>query len=174
MKNIPCFLIVAVLVANSAMATDKTDTWRASINALGPVHIGMLADTLTFYAGELEKQHGDGEGCTYYSPVNSEKDVSFMLYEGRLVRVDVYSRKTETLSGLRVGDSRDNILRMYNSLVEQIDENEEHGELLYLASAKPEYKNYRMVFEVKNNIVTDYRLGLLPYVNWQKGCAGER
>lgn len=172
--NIVVLFSICAIGCSSAEATDKTDTWRASINALGPAQIGMTSDTLEDYTGELERQHGDGEGCIYFSPVNGEKDVSFMLYEGRLVRIDVYSRKTETLSGVRVGDTRDNIMRMYDHAVEEIEEDDSHGQMLYLKSNRPEYRNYRMVFDVKNNIVSDYRLGLLPYVNWQQGCSGER
>lgn len=159
---------------DAAAIDDKTTYWRASINGLGPTQIGMGQEALIAHAGEIEKQGGDGEGCEYFSPINGEKDVSFMFYQGRLVRIDVYSRKTETISGVRVGDTSENIQRMYDGSLRLVKHEDDESDLLYLESNRPELKNYRMVFEINNNIVTDYRLGLLPYVNWQKGCAGER
>lgn len=170
-----CLGLVVMAGPVNAGVYDKTDLWRAGVNQLGPVQIGINREELGLLVGELEQQKGDGEGCVYFSPLNGEKDVSFMLFEGRLVRIDVYSRRTETLSGLRVGDSAERIKQIYADNVKIMDqEDNPSGELLYLTSGKPEFRNYRLVFEVNHGIVTDYRLGLLPYVNWKGGCAGER
>ncbi len=167
-----CILSVTTL---TSYASDKTDSWQASINSLGPIQIGMSLPTLTSLVGELEQQKGDGEGCVYYSALNSEREVSFMLFEGRLVRIDIYSRKTETLSSLRVGDSTERIKQIYDGSLKTITHpNNPDSELLSLHSSAPTLNNYRIVFEANNGIVTNYRLGLLPYVNWLDGCTGER
>lgn len=159
----------------SHATNDKTDSWQASINGLGPIQIGISLPTLTTLLGELEQQKGDGEGCIYYTALNSDRDVSFMLFEGRLVRIDIYSRKTETLSSLRVGDSTERIKQIYNGSLKVISHpNNPDGELLSLHSSAQAFNNYRIVFEANNGIVTNYRLGLLPYVNWLDGCTGER
>lgn len=169
--------LIMMLVAGvgTVQALEKTEAWRAAINALGPVQIGMSYEQLKNLVGELEQQKGDGEGCAYFTPLNSERDISFMLFEGRLVRVDIYSRKIETLSSLRVGDSAERIKEIYDGSVEVIDrQGIASDELLSLRSGNADLRKYRMVFEVNHGIVTNYRLGLLPYVNWRDGCSGER
>jgi hypothetical protein len=155
-----------------------TNSAKLSINTLGTVKVGMTVKEAAKAAGtSLIGLPGDqGSACYYLQPKgNLQKDVAFMITDGRIARIDIWSNKTNnitTLRGAKIGDSEKKIKSLYPGQIKVQPHNYvPGGHYLVFTPKDAANKNYRLVFETDGKVVTRYRSGKLPEVEYVEGCS---
>lgn len=148
---------------------------RVTINGIGPVRVGMTLAEAGAAGGvpiTLDGVFTDPE-CQYAWPESGPDGVAFMVSQGRIVRIDVMSEDVLTLSGAHVGMTDQEIMALYPGQIEVSPHPYlgEDGSYLTYVPNDPGDDQYRIVFEANGNIVTDYRSGQLPQVEYVEGCA---
>ncbi|BAQ65233.1 hypothetical protein [Geminocystis sp. NIES-3709] len=151
-----------------------TDRSKLSINGIGKIRVGMtVAEANKTANTKLVQTKSGGEPyCLYFQPQNAPKNVSFMVIEGRIARIDVNNSQISTISGVRIGDRGSKIKSLYP---QQIQVTPHHyvakGGYYYTFIPKDKAdQNYRVVFEVINDRVTTMRSGKLPEVEFIEHC----
>jgi len=100
--------------------------------------------------------------------MTSRGDKTFALFtEDRLARIYVYTRRYATRSGVRVGDSEQDVLDTYpGEIVRTPHEYAPNGSYL-----KIEDGNRKVVFETDGSKVTSISTGRKPEIDYVEGCA---
>jgi len=91
---------------------------------------------------------------------------------GRIMRADLSDQGT-TLSGVTVGDTKDDVLAVYGDRIEVTPhkyEFAEGGEYLTFVPVDAADASYRVVMETFDGRVTKIRAGLLPEVEFVETC----
>jgi hypothetical protein len=143
-----------------------------AIDSFGPIEVGM---TVT----EAEKASGrslnmpapvDGsDNCAYGMIAIAQTPLKFMVTNGTIARIDVTGNvPLETTAGAHIGSSEADIMRLYEN-VEVTPHKYEDGH--YLTVTDPAHPNSRYVFETDGRVVTRYRAGRLPEVEFVEGCS---
>lgn len=159
-----------VLTASSAVA----------INGIGPVREGMtVADAAEAAGVELVAVAGadpTNTVCTYVRPAPGsglENDLAFMVSEGTIARVDVTGSRVATVSGIKVGSTEAEVLSTYPDQIAVTAHKYTGptGHYLTFVPQDPVDGGYRVVFETDGQVVTEYRAGRLPEVEYVEGCS---
>src|SRR5215831_5569867 len=147
--------------------------WKVYLNGVGPVKVGMSPREVS--AASAVPLIGDAQrntACYYIHPKEWPKGVHFMIINGRIARIDINSSEITTLSGARVGHTEDQVKSIYPGQIKvQRHTYEEQGHYLTFVPNDPRYSQYRIVFETDGKVVTRYRAGKLPEVEWVEGCS---
>lgn len=142
---------------------------------LGPVRIGMNPQEANVAVGYgLAVDQFISGNCYYLSPEPVLEDVGFMVNNGTIARVDIYSGSdVTTRSGARVGMTEQQILDLFGEKIQEAPhEYITGGKYLIFVPVDERDKNFRVVFETDaNGIVVTYRAGRVPEVLWIEGCA---
>ena len=147
-----------------------SDDWKVSLRRIGPVWFGMdIAEARRVLEDSL--QYEPPTGCDYVFPTTAPDGISFMVSDGRIVRVDVDGPGVSTISGAQVGDSETRLLGLYSGRLEVEPHKYIDGKYLIFVPRDSADADYRVVFETDGNQVIRYRAGLLPEVLWVEGCA---
>ncbi|MBD2578244.1 GerMN domain-containing protein [Oscillatoria sp. FACHB-1406] len=154
----------------------KLDTTaKLALTSLGPVRVGMTPEEASRAAGTKIVEWGTNPEryCLYYRPEGEPKDVSFMVVEGRIARIDIDTRSITTLGGAKIGDSEARIRALYPGQIKaEPHEYVSGGKYLIFVPRDSAQGNYRVVFETDaSGIVTRLRSGKLPEVKYVEGCA---
>lgn len=168
---------LSVLSANAQ--SRLTERSRLSLTSLGSVRLGMTVEGGSRAAGTpLVQTSSGGEewGCLYYKPQGGPDGVSFMVIDGKIVRIEILSnRNITTLSGAKIGDTEEKILSLYPGQIEvtphpYVGGPPRNGHYLTFVPRDARDRNYRLIFETSNNRVTRFRSGQLPEVEYIEGC----
>lgn len=162
----------SVMRLDSAPAPSRTDTtgWVVSPTGVEGLRFGMeLRELLPRLEAGADTLTMTGR-CEYVSVAAAPDSLGFMVEDRRLVRVDVWGRRTPTAEGARVGDSEARILELYPRARRKPHEYVEGSYLVVLAEP-PVDTAYRYVFETDGSRVTTYRAGLFPQVEYVEGCS---
>ena len=139
-----------------------TEESRVTTNGMGSVLVGMTIEEASRSTGvRLIQSGGSDDGCYTYSPPQvGLKGVSFMVWKGRIVRVDVFMNyRVATLRGVRVGDSEERVRSLYPKQIQSI------GQTLVFVPKDAADKDYRIIFEFdRNRRVMSYRSGHISNV----------
>lgn len=115
---------------------------------------------------------GGGEACFYAEPQGVPQGVAFMVTAGRVSRIDITSSHYQSLSGARIGQTEQQVIKTYaNKLKVTPHHYDEKGHYLTFVPQDKKDKNYRMVFETDGSKVTEFRAGKLPEVEFVEGCS---
>src|ERR1700724_34444 len=103
--------VVLVALAFASIGTIHADgEWVVREDGVGPAKVGMALSQLSTIVGERltkpSEKGEEGEGgdaCFYVNPAK-HPHMSFMIEDGRFVRVDVDARGITTTEGIQVGD----------------------------------------------------------------------
>ena len=170
-------LCVFVCTINAPAAEN---TWIIFLRKAGPFRIDMsIAEARQALHDEkafLEYGEGpepDNCECAYLESDKKPKDLGLMFQNGRLVRIDVYARGIRTASGAQVGDSEKRIKNLYPGriTVEPHHYIPESGHYLNYTPADSKDRNYGMVFETDNGVVTSFRTGTIEAIALVEGCS---
>ncbi|CAA9312402.1 MAG: hypothetical protein AVDCRST_MAG68-1444 [uncultured Gemmatimonadetes bacterium] len=156
--------IVPVTSGAQGAAAPSTDTaWTVTPRGIGPVQVG----TSTAEALGLEVSGGNAkESCEYVRAGRLPAGVGVMSNGGRVARVDVDSGRVATAEGARIGDSDARIRELYEgSVTEQPNENTPGHSLVFTPDPQ-----HRIIFETDGKVVTRYRAGRMPEVEWVERC----
>jgi hypothetical protein len=90
-----------------------------------------------------------------------------MIVGDHLARIDVDRPGIATLSGVRVGDTEDEVKAAYRD-VETTEH--EYAEGHYLTVKSPDGRS-SLVFETDGTFITSFRIGRLPEAHYIEGCS---
>ena len=93
-----------------------------------------------------------------------------MIEGGRVVRLDVNSGSVPTAEGIRVGDTEDRVKSTYGNRVTVTPHTYTAGHYLTVRTSAQSDSAYRIVFETDGRVVTKYRVGTVPSVEYVEGC----
>jgi hypothetical protein len=97
--------------------------------------------------------------------------VSLMFEGGRFVRVDVDSGPITTAAGVKVGDTEAKVNEAYPGRVQgTAHKYQSGGRYLTVTPASPADSAFRLVFETDGKVVTRYRAGVRPQVEYVERC----
>lgn len=151
-----------------------TEESRVATNGMGPVLVGMTIEEASRSAGIRLVQRtsgGESRGCYYYKPQAGLQGVSFMVIQGRIVRVDVYQNpRIATLRGIRIGDSEERVRSLYPGQIRKAQTVSSRVKALAFVPKDAEDRNYRIIFQLRENRVVHFRSGRLPEVEYIEGC----
>ena len=109
--------------------------------------------------------------CGFVTPAGWSPDVSLMVVEGRIARVDVSDTSFATDLGARVGDDATRIEQLYAGRVRVQPHKYTSGRYLIVPLAAGRDSTLRLVFETDSaGRVTTFRGGRLPEVEWVERC----
>lgn len=140
----------------------------------GPIRIGMNPQEANIAAGYgLAIKDFVDESCYYLGPEPVLDNLGFMVSNGTIARVDVFPGGTVTSrSGAKIGMTEAQIIGLFGDQIKP----EPHkyvtgGKYLVFVPVDEADKNFRVVFETDaNGVVTSFRAGRLPEVEWVEGC----
>ncbi len=142
---------------------------------LGPIRIGMTAQEATKAAGlaiiaPTDSATAASPGCGF-ARADGFNGVGFMLINGVITRVDVDSGPTATSSGAKIGSTEQEIKDLFPGLITVSPRQNTNGNYLTLTPSSTNLADFRVVFETDGRVVTRYRAGKTPQVEWAEGCA---
>jgi hypothetical protein len=144
--------------------------WRLSASGIGPVRVGMTVAEAALALHEAETPPATEE-CAYVGLSGLPAGVSLMTEAGRIVRVDVDdSSAVATAEGARVGATEAGVLALYPGARVEPHKYED-GHYLVVIPGAPADTLHRLVFETARGVVTRFRGGLAPAVEYVEGCS---
>jgi len=148
------------------VACYAADTWVVTQDDVGPVKIGMTLPQLN--AALHEKfalpESKEDQGC-FYVTATKHPQVSFMIEDKHLVRVDVGKSGVATIEGVQVGDSEERVKQVYGSGVKVEPHHYTDGLYLTLRSG-----NYGVRFETEQGKVSTFYAGTFEAIQYVEGC----
>lgn len=114
------------------------------------------------------------DSCYYVSAPADQPDyagVSFMVLDDVIVRVEVDGDGTATTrSGAGIGVSEDQLQAMFPGRLQPTDGLAGGGTALEFVPEDEADLEYRVVFIFEDDVVSQYRAGILPGVAFTEGC----
>lgn len=174
-------LMKRALISNSNAASPFNDLPLLAIlneplktTGLGPIHIGMtLAELEATGLTPLAIEGSGQDTCQYYRIKGNSEPISLMAVDGRILRIDVWPGSLiETRSGIRLGSTEADIVRLYgHSQLEATANPVTLGKTIVFTPRDPGEDLFRLVFETDDRgQVVQYRAGQFPSVTWSGGC----
>jgi hypothetical protein len=156
---------------STAAATGASAPWVVTMQGIGPLRIDMsYAEALAVLGPDLSTPDSTA-GCTELTSSRTPGGVSMLLVNDSIARVDVSRPGVRTAEGTQVGDTEDDVKRAYGAAVTVSPHKYTNGHYLTVRPAAPADSNFRFVFETDGRVVTEYRAGRLPVVEWVEGCS---
>ena len=141
--------------------------WVVTDTGVGPVRIGMTAAEL---ATALRMDAPvPASGCEYVRPADTPArgpdGVLVMVVDGVSRRVDVIAPGVGSSAGIAVGKSEAEVRAAYPQARSE-PHKYTNGRYLVVDTAP----GLRLIFETDGSVVTRYRAGAVPQVDWVEGC----
>ena len=145
---------------------------KLAIDGIGPIRVGMtIREAEASARTRLLSPGGKLGNCWYVKPQGGPRDISFMVIDEQIARVDISGNSPiTTVSGARIGDSADRIKSLYAVRITP-HEYVRGGHYLTFVPNDTSDRRYRMVFETDGKRVKMIRAGRLPEVEYVEGCA---
>jgi len=166
--------LLATTERTAIAQTPLTNDSRVVLDGIGPIQVGTTiaeAEAITgmrFIRGFSMGRTPEWQ-CTYYRPENSPEGLSLMVINGEIVRVDVIGESPiETRSGAGIGDSEDFILSLYPGKIE-ISRAGRGNYLTYVPQDSVD-RDYSLIFDSANGVITSFRSGFRDAVAMIEGC----
>lgn len=166
-------VILATWVISVNAQTRLTEQSKLFLKGFGPIRIGMTLEQASQIARiKLITRSAsiNSYQCSYFIPEEQPKGVSFMVSEGRIVRVDINNKNITTVKGAKIGDTEESIFSLYPGQIRVTKNLSGRGKLLKFIPRDDADRNYRIIFETGNNRVINFRSGQLPQVDYIEGC----
>lgn len=162
-----CAVLTAIVATSGASAGQ--DRWVVAFNRVGPVMIGMSLSELNTALHERFKMptEKDDQGCFYVKPAK-HSHISFMIEDGRVVRIDVDSAGIPTTQGVQVGDSEEHALQVYGPKL-KVSETQYDPKGHYLTIHSDDGRN-GIRFETEKGKIQTYYAGRFEAVQYVEGC----
>jgi hypothetical protein len=150
----------------STSATDMTVTEYG----IGPIHSGMtIEQAAQANGGGIAPPRGGSSGCGYAVLYKAPPGLAMMVENGKIARIEVRSGRTPTSLGARVGDSEARIKSLYAGRVVSTPHKYLPGGH-YLTVTPKDGSSNRIVFETDGKVVTEFRSGAQPAVEYVERC----
>lgn len=174
-------LLLAMSIALDSSGTAATRTDRVlTTKGLAPVSIGMTVAQMEAAMGtKLSVEYADDESCGLaYRADQRDGDVSYMIEEGILTRIEVQSvggrqdgfGRVATAAGIRIGDPAKKVRRAYGAaLTTESDPYDESPKDRDYRIGGP-HKGAGFIFQIRDGKVQEFRAGRYPSVAYIEGC----
>lgn len=157
------FIGVMILGVSVCLAGDG---WVVRQDGIGPVKIGMTLSQLNAALHErfAMPESKEDQGCFYVTPTKHPQ-VSFMIENKRLVRLDVDKSGVATTKGVQVGDSEEHVKQVYGPRLKVEPHHYTDGHYLTLRSG-----DYGIRFETDQGKVSTFYAGTFEAIQYIEGC----
>lgn len=164
-KNLAFLLLLLGTLAARALGADS---WVVRETGVGPVKIGMTLGQLKAALHEkLVEQDSGSEGC-YYVTATGHDHISFMIEDGKIVRVDVDERGIPASSGLQVGDSEVRAQKIYGPKLKVTEH--KYVDTGHYLTVRSEDGKYGIRFETDKGKITTFYAGTYEAIQYVEGC----
>ncbi|HKR09070.1 MAG TPA: hypothetical protein VJS39_07775 [Gemmatimonadaceae bacterium] len=151
----------------SAAPVDKA--WTVTANGIGPLRAGMTVVEANKAVGGFSVPSGADPACSYANLKNAPDGLAVMLENNKIARVEIRSGSIPTAEGARIGDNESRIRSLYSGRVTTSVHKYVTGGH-YLTVTPVADTTHRIVFETDGKVVTNYRAGVLPAVEYVERC----
>jgi hypothetical protein len=133
------------------------------------VFTGMtLAEARAVFPFPLVSVGGEQESsCYLVSPEGRPRDLTFMIVNGKVARIDVFIPKIFTGKGIHVGSTEQEVLQAYGDLAKVFPN--KYDDRMHDIVVDTRFF-YEFIFETDGSKVLNYRAGVLPPVSYVEGC----
>ncbi|MBZ5550851.1 MAG: hypothetical protein LAO22_23325 [Acidobacteriia bacterium] len=130
----------------------------------------MSLSQLNTVLGEKFSMPADKEdrGCFYVSSSKHPR-ISFMIEDGRFVRIDVESAGVATSEGIQVGDSESRALKVYGPRL-KIEAHAYTGPEGHYLTARSKDGRFGVRFETDQEKITMFYAGRYDAIQYIEGC----
>jgi hypothetical protein len=157
-------LIFLGLVGNSLAG----DGWIVREDGVGPVKIGITRAQLRATLHQKLSEDESGSDNCFYVHARGHDHVSFMIEDGKLVRVDVDAPGIATSSGIQVGDSEAHARQIYGAKLKVTEHKYiETGHYLTVRSGDG---HHGIRFETDKGKITEFYAGTYDSIQYVEGC----
>ena len=140
---------------------------------LGPIRVGMTLGKLRAkgLTPVMIDEASSGE-CQYYRIQDHSEPIGVMVINDKVLRVDVWPGSfTTTRSGIRIGSTERDLVRVYGQQLEATANPVTLGKTVVFTPKDPGEDVFRLVFETDDQgRVTQFRSGQFPAATWAEGC----
>jgi hypothetical protein len=173
---LPVLVVATLLTAcgggdkpSSGVATAGPAAWRVSPTSFGPLQIGQtVAEAAAAVGGGFAAAPDAAPACSYAVWPEAPAGVQVMLVNDTVVRVDVTQAGVTTVELGRIGDNEGRIQSLYAGKMLLAPHKFTAGK--YMIVMPPEDSMHRIVFETDGKVVTEFRAGREPEVEWVERC----
>ncbi len=146
---------------------------RVTSDGYAGVRLGMtLQEASAAFGVELKRIGEDSNDefeCHFVTSNGEIGQVFFMLYEARIVRLDIDGKGVLTAAGVGVGSTESEVSDAYSNRVVVTEHPYTGPEGHYLTVEFG--SGIDMIFETNGETVERYRVGLEPHIQWIEGCS---
>jgi hypothetical protein len=176
MRPLPIVAILAVLAAVAMPAAGEPLTKDSVVNeqGVGAIRIGMTPEEAGAAAGVVltgdpYELYDDGS-CYYLIPEGELAETfGFMVSEGTVARIEITGESpVANAQGARIGDSEQRLLEIYKDAI--VEEHAYEGPEGHYVRTKDAGGQHGYVFETDGKVVTRWRAGRYPEIEWIEGC----
>jgi hypothetical protein len=154
----------------SHRSADEPGPWAIRLDGAGPIAYGMPVEQAAAAARDSAGARPGGNGCAFVRFGDMPDGMQLMVEGGRIVRADVTTGRHPTDRGARLGMSEAQVQAVYGeSLQVRPHKYDSAGRYLVLGPDAGA-DSLRIVFETDGRVVTRYRAGVLPAVEYVEGC----
>src|SRR3954469_7328533 len=160
-------IFIAFLLAWSQIASAES---ALTENSFSSVTVGEnVKSALKKLPGYVEAKLEPSDSCYYLSAPAKKPSASFMVLDGVVVRIEVHDKdqKIKTSKGVQIGSSKSEVLKKYSNVkVSPHHYTAPDGEYLEVKLDN----GLGIIFETYKNVVTEFRLGSYPAIEFVEGC----
>ena len=109
------------------------------------------------------------DSCYHVVPYDAPEGIIFLVYEGSIERVDIVSGPITTRSGVGIGTHEDTIMNLFGDSIERRTLLDGTTDLIFVPSDAAD-SNYRVIFNMEDELVKTYKSGKIPQVLAETGC----
>jgi len=139
-------------------------------SGIGPIRAGMtVAEAAKAMGGGFAAPRGGSSGCGYAVMPKAPPGLAVMIEKGKVARVEVRRGSIPTAAGAKIGDTEAKINSLYaGRVVTTPHKYTPDGH--YITVTPTDKSANRIVFETDGKVVTEYRSGALPAVEYVERC----
>jgi hypothetical protein len=158
-----------LLLCTSLFSTSiAADTWVVREDGVGPVKVGITLAQLSMILHQKLTEEESGSDNCYYVTAPGHDHVGFMIIDGHVARVDVNARGVATVTGIQVGDTEDQVRKLYGTRMKvTAHQYVDNGHYLTVRSADG---HYGVRFETDGGKITGYYAGTYEAIQYVEGC----
>jgi hypothetical protein len=154
-------------------ARDSVSDLSLSEDGLGQIQIGMNLDDAV-NMGLLNENPAMKPSCDFVFPAvgaGIPDGVSVMIVQGKVARIDVDTGAVTTEDGAKIGDSEDDLRKIYDGDLQSEPHKFISGGHYLTVAGDSTSLGKAIVFETDGQRVTSFRAGRLPEVKMVEGCS---
>ncbi len=144
---------------------------RISTSSFGPIQVGMTLDQAQAAAGTALDAGAGGSACRAYTPAGGPDGVQVFTAAGTVAGFEVTGGDVSTLSGIKVGDSGDQVRSTYGAAIQSEPSAAGGGETLTFTPASAADPNRVVFLTDASGTVRTIRSGRASGPGGAEGCA---